>query len=538
VSGRLLRRRPGPGPGSASEPAIIQVTRTGPAAQIAARPGAFVLDQVHLQKQRCEFVHDPVRIKKSRRIYIATSYRRHVYAPNMAHPIPIDQILLVKGIRRQDAEIDVVNLATRITPCPTYVKVKSDLYSAHPDFNQMAYIGFASSSQLPLAKTSLITAINQLRAEGENMNLSWVVVVKLTDLESHLHQSWFTLWVGNIHDANEEHIRRLFARFLANQPRSRRDVVIHTSWTGKRYAFVNIMTYENARAALRWSSEHDITFGPDAPAPADVRPRGRLQFVREVLIALRRSPDHLLSLADAERIAESLSVAGGPGLIRWMLRGMSRHLAIDDATGAISPASPPEAHAEGPAAAAPAQAQDGRGPLTAAESESEPPPAAPGASIPADEAAAVAAANDTLARPLAPAGEGLTAPPTGSTTRQLPAAGSASAPPAAVPGAELPSTDAAAAAAAVGVPAAMGDPAAGGGAGPGAGGGAGGQAWRCGVCWSTEEEIDGVGKAALLCSLARGVGHTFCRTCCEGVMASSRRCPTCRAGVRGVLRLF
>jgi hypothetical protein len=254
----------------------------------------------------------------------------------MTNLIPRTQVLALKGFSSQASQIDILDFGKQITPNLINVKVTRDEFPQHPDYNQMAYFMYATPRQTMLAKNILSNGIDLRRAEADTLDLSRVVVVNRTELTAHLCEPLFAVWVGNLYDATVDDVRTVFTQFIVNQPVSVH-VTVRNSSDGQRYAFVNYKTYEHADEALRRCSDGAIIFGPQGSNAAVAQPRGRLLFVRRLLLILQNHPDHLVSLADAEDIAKHIPVAGGSGLPDWLelLRGLPRHFSVDDAAGDI-----------------------------------------------------------------------------------------------------------------------------------------------------------------------------------------------------------
>jgi hypothetical protein len=170
------------------------------------------------------------------------------------------------------------------------------------------------------------------------MDLSRVVVVERLDLTPPVFELIFTLWVGNIHNATEDDIRRAFGRFGAFVPAASgiNQVAIGT-FGEKRYAFVNFAGYGSADAALRSCNDGGIAFGPAGSGPAEARPRGSVLLVQQLLLALRNTPGNQLRFSDAEAVVRETERTSRSRLDGWLdlLRRLPLHFVVDAAARII-----------------------------------------------------------------------------------------------------------------------------------------------------------------------------------------------------------
>jgi hypothetical protein len=301
----------------------------------------------------------------------------------MTNMIPLDHILLLKGFSSQASQNDIQAFGMQTTPNLIRVMTKKDESPCVPGYDRMAFFMYASPRWATVAKTVLSKAINIPRTEANTLDLSRVFVVDPATAHRSCER-WFTLWVGNVHDATFDSIRMAFGKIFAGRQVSMH-VTIRSSSNCQRYAFVNFETYDDADEALRRFNDEDIVCGSFSSVAAIVQPHGRLLFVRRLLLILQDHPDHLVSLADAEDIAKRILVAGRSGLPDWLelLRSLPHHFTVDDAAGAIKLTRRNEQPA-----AAPVQGVRPAGSVTLT------PPDLPGESDPGDDSAGTDSASE------------------------------------------------------------------------------------------------------------------------------------------------
>jgi RNA recognition motif-containing protein len=281
----------------------------------------------------------------------------------MTNFFPHDQTLVLKGFRNQATQLDIQNLGKRITPYLINVKLQKDKYPYDPNFGLMAYFNYRSPEQATQAKLALSNEIRLLNMIGDNVDISRVVVVERTDLTAQVHKPSFTLWVGNIHDATEDDIRRAFGRFGEFVPAASglKQVAMGTSGE-KRYAFVNFARFESVDAALRSCDNDEIAFDPAGSDPVVARPRGSVLLVQQLLLALENTPSNQLRFSDAEAVVRETERSSRSSLDGWLdlLRRLPRHFVVDAARtirAARGPSPPPT----GPAASQPGLIQPEQG---------------------------------------------------------------------------------------------------------------------------------------------------------------------------------
>jgi hypothetical protein len=389
---------------------------------------------------------------------------------------------VLKGFHNETNHRDIGTFGTTTTPdMTTRPQIKDDAYPFDRNFGIMMICNYSSPEQAIEAKRKFVVEIERLNSTGNTMDLSRVVVILRTELTAQSNVPYFTLWIGNIHDATEDDVRRAFGRFGPFVPEASglKQVAICTSGE-QRCSFVNFAEYESADAAWDSCIDEAITFGPPGSDPAVANPRANFALVRELLLALEDTQYNRLSFTYAEAIVRQIELTTKSSLDTWleMLRRLP-HLFVVDAgrniCAAAPDATPPSA---GPASGQPSLIQPAQG-LSgelAATSLRRSLPLTPLA-VSADATARTAAVSAVPAPDVAAA----------ATAASTPAAMAAA-------GALLQET-------AVG-PATAASPS------------------ECSVC---KEDWGGLQKAAMV-----PCGHIFCVECCKQLRRRGYTCPTCR----------
>ncbi len=342
------------------------------------------------------------------------------------------------------------------------------------------------------------------------MDLSRVVVIQRTDLAAQSSVPYFTLWIGNIYDATEDHIKRAFRRFGPFVPEASglNQVVIRTSGDVP-YAFVNFAGYEGANAAWDGCNDDQIVFGPPGSDPAIASPRANFLLVFNLLRTLEDTPSIRLSFAEA--IVRQIERDFKSCLDTWleMLRRLPHLFVIDSSRSIILAA------AGNPDVAAAANVPT----ALAAAAAAAPAAGGPGADVRVREADIVPAALAAAAA-AAPAAGGPGTDVRPGEAVIVPAgiaAAAAAAPAAGGRGVDVRRREVAMApAAAADAAQAANGPLRGAAVGPAPAA----APWMCSVCL----EEGAMPRGAMV-----PCGHTFCAECCRQLQDRRRmRCPGCR----------
>jgi hypothetical protein len=279
---------------------------------------------------------------------------------NMTNFVPHNQTLVLKGFRNQATQLDIQTLGKKITPYLIDVKLQKDKCPYDPNFGLMAFFNYRSPEQTIQAKLALGNEFRLLNMTGADVDISRVVVVERKDLTAKAYEPIFTLWVGNIHDATEDDIRRAFGRFGAFVPTAPgvKQVAMGTSGE-KRFAFVNYAGYTSANAALRCCDDGEIAFGPAESVVA--RPRGSVLLVQQLLLILQNTPNNRISFSEAEAVVRETERTSRSSLDGWLdlLRRLPRYFIVDTAARTIRAGHSPLPAAGQPALTQPDQGQGG-----------------------------------------------------------------------------------------------------------------------------------------------------------------------------------
>lgn len=263
----------------------------------------------------------------------------------MTNFVPPNHTLILKGFRNGTSQQEIRDFCKNLPVTPDLVgfNVKRDEKAVDSKYNYMAYLNYASEEQARLAGDSIKSEIKTLKEKGDRLDLSHVIPVLASELSSLVSQQPFALWVGNIFDASEDTLKQAFSRYgvLATDAVG----VKSCKENRKRYAFVNFVAYQDAKAAQQACDNGAVVLSAASSAPAMARPCASVALVDAVLDALRRREPAALSLAEAGRIAQHVEGAAKTKtkLDDWLdlLRRLPRVLAIHDVAKTISLAKAP-----------------------------------------------------------------------------------------------------------------------------------------------------------------------------------------------------
>ena len=215
------------------------------------------------------------------------------------------------------------------------------------NYKYMAYLNYPSKEQAILARETVISEIKTLKKKGDQMDLSHIIAVLAVELNSQAWPQSFALWVGTIYNATEDTLKKAFSRYgvLAPDALGAKSCQCNTTETGQRYAFVNYVAYQDAKAAQQACDMGEIVLGAANSDPVIARACPSVALVDEVLASLLRTCA-VLSFAQAGVIAEQVQRATkSKTKMDWLelLRRLPHVLAVDDVAETIALAKAPVA---------------------------------------------------------------------------------------------------------------------------------------------------------------------------------------------------
>jgi hypothetical protein len=175
------------------------------------------------------------------------------------------------------------------------------------DYSCFCYLNYGSETDALNGKQIFEEAISRARTIiSASVDTSHMVVCMKSEAPKRRWSPVFSIWVGNLFDADTAEVKARFNRFgrLATMATHGLPPFKLVGGT-QRSAILNYVHFAGAKAAIDACGVSAIAFGPPSSAPAVARPRANAQFIQRVL-AILEAQGKPIPVEHIHRIADSM----------------------------------------------------------------------------------------------------------------------------------------------------------------------------------------------------------------------------------------